>query len=38
MTKKYVYDISLGDDQTLIGHDENGEKAFYLFPEASNDE
>ena len=36
--KKYVYDISLGEDQTLVGHDDKGPRKFYLLPEASNDE
>lgn len=38
LPRNYVYDIALGDDQTLVGHDQNGPKKFILLPEASNDE
>ena len=34
----YVYDISINEDQTIIGYDANGPKYFTLYPEASNDE
>lgn len=35
---KYQYDISLNDDVTIIGYDEDGTKNFILYPEGSNDE
>ena len=35
---KYVYDISLNGDQTVIGYDEKGKKLFVLYPEVSDDE
>jgi hypothetical protein len=35
---KYVYDIALNGNMTVIGYDEEGSKYFYLYPEASNDE
>lgn len=35
---KYQYDISLNDDVTIIGYDEDGAKYFILYPEGSNDE
>ena len=34
---KYVYDIALNEDQTVIGYDDEGSKYFTLYPEASND-
>lgn len=37
--KKYVYDIAINEDNTVIGYDEDtGAKYFILYPEASNDE
>ena len=37
--KKYVYDVALNEDITIIGYDEEeGPKYFILYPEASNDE
>lgn len=36
--KKYVYDIAINEDETVIGYDKDGAKYFILNPEASNDE
>ena len=33
----YVYDISINEDQTIIGYDENGAKNFVIYPEVSNE-
>lgn len=33
----YVYDVSINEDQTIIGYDDNGEKRFIVYPEASNE-
>ena len=33
----YYYDISLNENETVIGYDEDGGKEFILYPEASND-
>lgn len=34
---QYVYDVSINEDQTIIGYDENGAKCFVVYPEVSND-
>lgn len=37
--KKYVYDIAINEDDTVVGYDyESGVKYFILYPEGSNDE
>lgn len=37
--KKYVYDIAINEDETVVGYnEESGPKYFVLYPEASNDE
>ena len=33
---QYVYDVSLNEDQTIIGYDENGAKYLTIYPEVSN--
>lgn len=35
--RKYVYDISINEVETVVGYDENGAKYFIIYPEASND-
>lgn len=32
--KEYAYEISINDDMTVIGYDEDGAKPFILYPEA----
>ena len=37
--KKYVYDIALNEDDTVVGYKyEEGPRYFILYPEGSNDE
>ena len=31
----FWYEIDMNDDTTVIGHDENGDKLFILYPEAA---
>lgn len=33
---QYVYDVSINEDQTIIGFDENGAKYLTIYPEVSN--
>ena len=35
--RKYVYDISINEVETVIGYDNDGAKYFIIYPEASND-
>ena len=36
--RKYVYDISINETETVVGYDQDGAKYFIIYPEASNDE
>lgn len=36
--KTYSYEISINDDMTVIGYDEEGSKLFVLYPEAGKKE
>ena len=36
--RKYVYDISINETETVVGYDNDGAKYFIIYPEASNDE
>lgn len=36
MPVQFVYDVSINEDQTIIGYDENGAKYFVVYPEVSN--
>lgn len=36
--RKYVYDISINEIETVVGYDDAGAKQFIIYPEASNDE
>lgn len=36
--RKYVYDISINETETVVGYDNDGAKYFVIYPEASNDE
>ena len=33
---QYVYDVSINEDQTIIGYDESGPKYLTIYPEVSN--
>lgn len=33
----YQYEVSIGEDVTLLGYDDNGPKIFRLYPEGNND-
>lgn len=35
--KEYQYDVSINDDLTIIGYDDDGPKIFRLYPEGSSD-
>lgn len=37
-SRKYVYDISINEVETVVGYDQDGAKYFIIYPEASNDE
>ena len=36
--RKYVYDISINEIETVVGYDQDGAKYFIIYPEVSNDE